>query len=262
MKSIRVFAAAALLSVFLASAPYVRAEENEDVLFQVSTIDALMEGVYDGAVTFKELKTHGDLGIGTFDRLDGEMICLDGKVYKVRADGKVYEVSDEEKTPFASVTFFVPDTVAVVGLLANLEELKGWLDTLIPSKNMFYAVKVKGTFGYVKTRSVPAQEKPYPTLMEVSKKQSVFEYTDVKGTLLGFWCPSYVKGINVPGFHLHFISEDRSEGGHLLECRVEKAAVEMDSTSGFYMVLPDNEDFLKADLSGDKEIQLQGVEKD
>ncbi len=238
-----------------------RESGTRDTLYQVSTIDALLEGLYDGDVTFKELKTHGDLGIGTFDRLDGEMICLDGKFYKVRVDGKVYDVSDEETTPFASVTFFSPDAVAEVSDLASIEQLKEWLDTLIPSKNMFYAVKIEGTFGYVKTRSVPAQEKPYPLLMEVSKGQTIFEFENVKGTLLGFRCPPYVKGVNVPGYHLHFITEDRSAGGHLLECSIDSATAELDTTSDFYMVLPDNEDFMKADLSGDKEIELKGVEQ-
>ncbi|MDP8298677.1 MAG: acetolactate decarboxylase [Candidatus Tantalella remota] len=259
MKLIRYYIILVLLAIPLTADS--QEPGREDTLFQVSTIDALLEGVYDGDVTFKELKTRGDLGIGTFDRLDGEMIFLDGKFYKVRVDGKVYDVGDEETTPFAAVTFFSPDTVAEVSSLANIEQLKEWLDTLIPSENMFYAVKIEGTFGYIKTRSVPAQEKPYPLLVEVAKGQSIFEFENVKGTLLGFRCPPYVKGVNVPGYHLHFITEDRSAGGHLLECRIDTATAELDLISGFYMVLPDNEDFMKADLSGDKEIQLKGVEQ-
>ena len=89
-----------------------------------------------------------------------------------------------------------------------------------PPKTCFYAVMIQGEFSYVKTRSVPAQEKPYPPLAEVTKNQPTFEFTDVTGTMVGFRCPPYVTGINVPGYHLHFLTDDRTAGGHLLEFTV------------------------------------------
>lgn len=67
-------------------------------LFQASTINALVEGINEGDTTVKELKKHGDFGIGTFDDLDGEMIELDGKFYQIKSDGHAYPVKDSMKT--------------------------------------------------------------------------------------------------------------------------------------------------------------------
>lgn len=56
------------------------AYSSDDILYQVSTINALLEGIYDGDTSYGELKQHGDFGIGTFSGLDGGMIELDGTV--------------------------------------------------------------------------------------------------------------------------------------------------------------------------------------
>lgn len=233
-----------------------------DEIFQVSVIDALLVGVYDGDTTFAELAEHGSMGLGTFNGLDGEMIALDGIFYRIRADGKAYPVAKTEKTPFAVVTFFLADIVENVGSINSYDELKEALDGLVPSDNIFYAIKVEGEFDYVKTRSVPAQTKPYPPLAEVVEHQSVFEFNNVKGTILGFRAPPFVKGVNVPGYHLHFITEDRSAGGHLLACSVNNARIKIDSSAGFRMILPDDKEFLEADLSEKNNGDLDKVEKD
>ena len=59
-------------------------------LFQYATINSLLAGVFDGDLTIAKLKRHGDLGIGTFNALDGEMLALDGQFYQIRSDGHVY----------------------------------------------------------------------------------------------------------------------------------------------------------------------------
>jgi len=235
--------------------------EDGDVLFQASTIDALLEGVYDGDVTFSELGEHGDFGIGTVNALDGEMIALDGQFYQIRTDGKVYPVEEEKKTPFAAVTFFGADRTEEIRDIGGIEELERVLDGMLPSRNIFYAIRIDGEFDYIKTRSVPRQERPYPPLADVVKEQTVFELRGVKGTIAGFWCPAYVKGIGVPEYHLHFIAADRSAGGHLLDCRVKEAVCGIDDTGRFYMALPGTVDFLKTDLSGERSGALKKVEK-
>ena len=107
----------AIVIVFAASAVYINLQKNapatdHDTLYQVSTIDALMQGVFDGVQPVGELKRHGDFGIGTFDALDGEMIVLDGVVYQAKADGRIYPVKDSATTPFATVTHFTKDRTA------------------------------------------------------------------------------------------------------------------------------------------------------
>jgi len=235
---------------------------NRDTLFQASTIEALLNGVFDGEVQIGTLRKHGDIGIGTFNALDGEMIALDGKFYQIGGNGMVLPANDLEKTPFAAVTFFDVDKKAKIRNIADIEHLKETINGMLPSANIFYAIRIEGTFKYIKTRSVPEQQEPYPPILEIIKKQPVFEFNDVEGTIVGFWCPEYVKDINVPGFHFHFIDKKRSAGGHLLGCEIETADVEIDDTTRFRMILSNNKEFLNADLTREKDSDLGMVEKD
>lgn len=250
---------AAVLSVVLFGCS--QPDRNEEVLFQTSTINALLEGVYDGEITYGELKQHGDFGIGTFDALDGEMIGLDGVFYQIKADGIAYAVDDAMKTPFAAVTFFEADKEVRLAESMDHRALEDYLDTMLPTENIFHAIKIEGVFSYVKTRSVPGQTKPYPPLVEVVKHQPTFEFHHVEGTVVGFRCPAYVKGVNVPGYHLHFITEDKKGGGHVLDCRVQDVTIGIDYTSGFYLTLPEAGAFYETDLTQEKESELDQVEK-
>ncbi len=240
---------------------YSFAQKNKEVLFQTSTINALLDEVYDGDVTVKELKKHGDLGLGTFNNLDGEMIGMDGEFYQIKADGVAYQVNDSMKTPFAVVTFFEPDETKEIDKSVNYDQLKLFLDNMLPTENIFYAFKIEGTFEYIKARSVPGQNKPYPPLVEIVKNQPIFEFNDVKGTLVGSWFPGYMKGINVPGYHFHFITEDKKAGGHLLECQTKNVRIGIDYTSNSYLSLPEDEGFYNAELSKENQATLEKVEK-
>jgi acetolactate decarboxylase len=252
-----ILATALMITLLGCSSP----QAKRDILFQTSTIDALLVGVYDGEMTFKELKQHGDLGLGTFNGLDGEMIALDGQFYQIKMDGVAYPVADSMKTPFSVVTFFEADDARQLNNKVNYEQLTQYLDSVIPTENIFYAIRIDGVFSYIKTRSVPEQHKPYPPLVDVVKHQAVFEFHDTEGTILGFRTPGYVKGINVPGYHLHFITADKKAGGHLLACEMEDVKIELDSTSMFTLVLPEDKDFARADLAKERHKELQKVEK-
>ena len=199
-------------------------------------------------------------GLGTVQALDGEMVGLDGEFYQVKSNGIAYRVNDSMKTPFAEVAFFKPEETIALNGTSNLTELESWLDSRLATRNLFYGIRIDGTFDYVKTRSVPMQSKPYPPLLEAVKAQKVFEFHDVKGTIVGFRCPDYVNGVNVPGYHLHFITLDRSAGGHLLDFNLENASVKVDSLSGLEMALPENEEFYQADLAEDQQAALAKVE--
>ncbi|KXS42529.1 MAG: acetolactate decarboxylase [Methanolobus sp. T82-4] len=235
--------------------------DSNDILYQVSTINALLEGVYDGDTEYGTLKQYGDFGIGTFSGLDGEMIELDGEIYQVRADGVAYPVNDTTTTPFAAVTFFEADTEKRINQPMNMTITEEYLSGMMPNKNIMYGIKINGTFEYVKTRSVPKQEKPYPKLVEVTKNQPTFEMEQVNGVIVGYWLPAYVDGINVPGYHLHFINENRTAGGHVLEFDIIEGEVEIDNTYDFFMDLPESDDFQEVDLSSDKASELEQVEK-
>jgi acetolactate decarboxylase len=241
--------------------PTVAITEDHETLYQVSTIDALMLGVYDGIQPVSELKKHGDFGIGTFDGLDGEMIVLDGKVYQAKADGRVYLVMDNATTPFATVTKFDRDFSLTTGQPMNFSVFSKDMSARLPSQNMIYAVRVHDTFPWMKVRAIPAQQKPYPTLTEAAKNQSVYTYTNTTGTLVGVYMPLFFDGLNVPGYHLHFLSDDHQTGGHILDFVVPaNTTVEYDITPKFEMLLPTSGAFTGVNLSQDLSRELARVE--
>lgn len=249
-----------LLVLLLAlTSPVFGIEAN--VLYQTSTIDALMAGQYDGTCSLAELRKHGDFGIGTFSQLDGEMVLLDGRFYRVSSDGKARPVATGETTPFAAVTFFHTTLTAPIDSEIDLKGLIQRIDSLLPSKNLFCAIRIDARFAYARTRSVPRQSKPYPKLMDVVSHQPTFEMREVAGTIVGLYCPYFVKGLNVPGYHFHFITRDRTHGGHLLDCRLSKGTITLDSTPGFALMLPTSADFARADFQSGSPGDLDKVEK-
>ncbi len=235
---------------------------EKNTAFQTSTIDALLAGVYDGKMTCGELLEHGDFGIGTFNHLNGEMVILDGTVYQVRSCGKVFTPGPKQKTPFATVCEFESEKVVPLKSGLDYEGFKKQLDKVAPNQNFFYAIKITGKFKTMKTRSVPEQHKPYPPLKEVTKHQPEFNMENISGTVVGFRCPPYVKGINVPGYHLHFISDDKTKGGHILKFELLNGECEIDILNQYFLTLPvDDKEFAETNLSINRSKELDEVEK-
>ena len=230
-------------------------------VYQTSTINALLAGIYDGQTSFGDMAAHGDFGLGTANGLDGEITIVDGEVYQIKSDGKAYPVDPSLQTPFAVVMNFCPSLQVDIDEHLDFESFTAALDAAVPSKNVFYAIKAHGHFREVQVRSVPKQEPPYKPLVEVVESQHVYEHKDVEGVLLGFRFPDYSQGINVPGYHLHFLTDDRSAGGHVLGFHTHHAQVEIDITSEFHMELPETGDFLEAALAGDTGDDIKKVEK-
>ena len=230
-------------------------------LFQYATINSLLAGVFDGDLTVAELKRHGDFGIGTFNALDGEMLALDGQFYQIRSDGHVYRAPDDLRTPFATVLFFHGDRSLVLTNIASLKALEQELDRQLVSRNTFYAFRIEVEMESAKTRSVPQQQRPYPSLADAARQQSAFEFQNKSGTLVGFRTPDFMQGLNVPGYHLHFLTSDRQAGGHVLDCVIRRAEVRIMETSRFLMVLPQNGDFQQTDIARDRGAELRHVEK-
>jgi acetolactate decarboxylase len=227
-------------------------EREHHVLFQASTIGALLDGAYDGDLSFAELAAHGDLGLGTLNRLDGEMIALDGEFLRADVEGRIHLVAPEAKTPFAVVTRFEPTVDAALEGPLDHEALLARLDELVPAGASSCAVRLDGRFELVRARSVPAQEPPYRPLTEVVAGQNVFELRDVAGTMVGFRFPAYAEGIEVAGYHLHFVSEDRERGGHVLGSRsAGRLRVRLDPSDDLYVELPPAVDLSDPDLAAE-----------
>jgi acetolactate decarboxylase len=229
-------------------------------IYLCAPVNALVEGIYREKVPLASILEHGDFGIGTFDSLDGEMVILDGRVFQIAGDGRVSEVTGPATSPFACVTFYAPASHDDLADASSYDGFLEWLDGLLPSRNIFYALRVEGTFADVRVRSVPRQENYLP-LVEVAKQQAEFTFAEAEGTLAGFFTPSFMGSLNVPGLHLHFLSSDRTQGGHLLSCRPLRVRAGVQFISTLELGLPMSLDYLTWDFSRDTGADLEEAEK-
>ena len=227
------------------------------VLYEHGTLASLMAGNFDGTITLNELLSHGNQGVGTFAGLDGEVIILEGHVYQAVSSGKVNEITDlSEELPFASVHFPKPGEE----LMLEKADFK-FINEKIPKKyelqNVFAAIRLRGKFSKIHTRIAPKQEKPYPSLLAVSKEQAEFEYTNVTGTVVGYYAPAIFNTLTAGGWHLHFISDDRQIGGHLLEFEGENLQGNLEIFDTLEQHFPiNNQEFRKG------KVNLETLQKD
>jgi acetolactate decarboxylase len=224
---------------------FLHHDSKSNSVYLSAPVDALMKGCYEEDTTIKELKQHGNFGLGTFNNLDGEMMMLDGIVYQLKEDGFAHPVNDAVETPFACVTFFSPTTVEEINRELDYAAFKNLLDQLMPSENVFSAIRIDGEFSSIRVWSVPRQEAHRP-IAEVKPK--MFEYQDVRGTLAGFYTPRFMKSLLNPGFHLHFLTDDRRHGGHLDQCRLNWASIGVQIIARLELNLPITIDYLTAKL--------------
>jgi acetolactate decarboxylase len=240
----------------------VHAEHEPHVLFQASTIGALLDGAYEGDVSFAQLAEHGDLGLGTLNALDGEMIAIDGRFYRADIDGAINEVEPTAETPFAVVVWFEPEIEFELERPLGYEDFIAALGARVPAGASSCAVRVDGEFELVRARSVPRQRPPYRPLGEVVADQHVFELRGQSGILVGFRFPDYAEGLEVGGYHLHFISEDRARGGHVLECRPITGRVRIDPSADLHVELPPGIDLGSSDIAESTREALRRAERD
>ena len=245
------------LTVSKALGEYLHAAHH--TLYQVSTSTALVQGIYQGAVRVGTLRQHGDFGLGTFENLDGEMAILDGHVYQIRGDGSIQEASDEVLSPFAAITTFVPDLQIDMAHCPAYAHLLQTFDGLRDSENIFYALRVDGLFDTMHTRAVYKTESG-TSLTKAAAVQPEFYFNNVSGTLIGFWTPEYARTLSVTGYHLHFLSDDRSKGGHVLGCSGSALRLRLQRADDIRIALPETEGFLKADLRRDSSADLAKAE--
>lgn len=239
-------------------------EYNRETIYQVSLLQGLTFGDYNGSLSVGELKKRGDIGIGTFDKLNGELIMVDGEVYRAAADGSVEKVPDDETIPFSNVTFFDKDEEMNVEGIKDVNGLQEELNAKVEDlgENRFYFIRIDGTFKEMNVRSEYAQTEPYKPLAEVLETdQTFYDYENISGTVVGLYCPSYMDKMNATGWHLHFVSDDKTKGGHVLGLSIDSADVEWDYTDSFDMILPDNEMFDGFDLAVDQSEDIKKVEK-
>ena len=228
-------------------------------MYQISTSAALVEGAYSGAIASQYLLQHGDFGLGTFENLDGEMVIADGAIYQVHSDGTVLLRDDDFQIPFAVIARFQEEELFETGPIAGLHGLEKACDMHRESDNLFYAFRVDGVFDRVHARAVSAVGTG-TRLVDAARTQGEFEFGNVEGTLVCFWSPSYSSAFNVPAYHFHFLSRDRTKGGHVLDLSAAKLRVRVQMLCEYDVRLPDHGSFLTADLSRDPTSDLAKTE--
>lgn len=204
-----------------------RGKFNDDI-FQYSSKQAFIERKLDGSISYEELKKLGNFGLGTFNGLNGEMVALDGKFYRVPFSGVPEEAQDSNLAPYCVLKFFNSDFKTNISDTLTFDQIEQIILASVNDTTKPFAIKVNGKYSFAKTRSVKKQNKPYPSLEEVISNQIIFDLTSVEGTAVGFWFPKYFDGVNFPGFHFHFITNDKKAGGHLLDCEIAAGDIDID----------------------------------
>ncbi|TFD31024.1 acetolactate decarboxylase [Cryobacterium cryoconiti] len=230
-------------------------------IFQTSLMSALLDGVYEDEMTVADLLSRGSFGIGTFNGLDGEMLIIDGTCYQLRADGGVSKADLGAYTPYAVVTNFVPHIESKLPQNIVRAEASTFIDKMTASQNYMYALRIDGDFEWIRMRTVVKQEKPYRPMVEATDEDAIVELHDVSGVVAGFRTPLYEQGIGVPGCHTHFVTDDRTAGGHVLDFKLRSGTAALCLGTDLRLQLPLTDAFKNANLAPDDlEWQIQKTE--
>jgi len=218
-------------------------------LYQAGTITALLKGLYQPTITVKQAVENADIGLGCGVGL-GEVTFINGKCFVAGPEGRVKQLDDSSSLAFFTGVKFLPKITYTVNNISSVKELESNIDKHLTSNNIFYAIKITGEFNVVNARSEDVDTPPYTPLLEWMKDhQHKFNFKKIRGTLIGFKCPSLIKGIGVVGYHIHFISKEEKVGGHVLGVNIKNAKIEIEPISDMKLILPKTKEYLNADMS-------------
>ncbi|MEN0052702.1 MAG: acetolactate decarboxylase [Mucilaginibacter sp.] len=231
-------------------------------LYQFGIAESFIDGLYRGSMPLGKLKEYGDFGLGAPSLIDGEFTICNGKVYQTTADGQTIEASDASNTPFAFVTFFNPDKFFFNDDITSQKELLRQLETYLDNKNGMYAIRISGTFEHVKTRAfAPLDKEPFPPLVNLLEMQHFFEFNKTEGVLVGYKLPAFLSGINIEGYHFHFLSAERDAGGHVMSFTADRVKIEIAQMVNLKLEPPSDIAFMNYNFKGTNRPDLEKVEK-
>ena len=233
--------------------------KKENSLYISSPVNALVKGILREDKTLKDILKHGNFGLGTFNDLDGEMVLLDSIFYQLHSDGTVSIPEISLQSPYACATFFHQSTGSDIADSLNFQQIQHFIDQIIPSKNLIFALKISGNFKSVKARSVPKQDS-YRPLVDAAHDQKEFTFTDSTGVMVGFWTPDFLHSVSVPGYHLHYLTSDFAHGGHVLDCETESITIQIQGIDSLNLDLPHSLEYLGASLDEDTSEALKKAE--
>ncbi len=237
---------------------------KREPVYQVSTLQSLVMGNYYGSQTIKGLLEYGDTGIGTFHAVAGELIAIDGHCYRVLGDGSIDEAAPDDTTPFATIAWLSEGDTIKFGEVKNIDDLRDILDDRVEilGVNHIYIVRIDGYFPMVAARTELPQREPFKPFAEVLKTdERRFFFDNMVGSLICFYFPNYMDGVNTPGWHFHFINKARSLGGHVFDIHMDSGRAILNKVDRFIMDLPNNKAFQSADLGNASKDDIKKIEQ-
>ncbi|KIO75461.1 hypothetical protein TH53_20520 [Pedobacter lusitanus] len=233
-----------------------------NTLFTVGIGGGLIGGLYDGFYPYKLLKKHGDFGLGAPDKLDGEIMVFQGKVYKTQHTGKTIPVDDQDLTSFSMVNFFHADRTLTPPKGLNKTALFHYLDSVLTNVNGMYAIHVKGKFKMVKTRAFPpVKAHQHTPLAEMLNLQQFFNHQDCQGDLIGYRLPYFMDNTNISGYHFHYLSDQKDAGGHIIDLLTDDIVIEINTLDSYTILPPATKDFEHFDFKKNREEDIKSVER-
>ncbi|MEM9252355.1 MAG: acetolactate decarboxylase [Planctomycetota bacterium] len=235
---------------------------NAAEAFQYSTTDTLLAGLFDGDATAGDALDKGDFGLGIFNGLDDELLVLDGAAYRLTADRTAVRADDDAGLPFYTVCTFDDAAAKPIDVEATAyDTFKAELDAKLDGLNYPHAIKIEGTFRRMIARSTHKEQKSYAPIGEVMERRVIMDFEDVSGVIVAFRMPSYLAGINTAGYHFHFISDDRTAGGHVMDFDIDAVTVKAMKLTNLDIALPDSHAFEAVDFSIDRSQDLKNAHR-
>lgn len=237
----------------------------DSTIFQVSTLQALALGYSRKVVTVGELMKHGEAGLGTFEDVNGEMIAIDGKCFRAMEDGTVEQSHDERGVPFAEVAYMDGCREFELSGDYDMQKLKDELNNRIEEDfglNSMHVIQISGTFEKIYARSEAPYRSHHVSLKEMLETtQKSFEFSQISGSLVGVYYPDYMDGINAAGWHLHFVNNERTKGGHVYEIKMKQGKVRLVKKSRIEIQLPKDAAFDTYALKNASDKEIKQVEQ-
>lgn len=230
-------------------------------LYQAGTILNLENGIYKGSVTFKELTQHGNFGLGTTEDAGGEMVIIDGKPYLGDINGQSKIIPENMMTPFAMVVDFKPTQTYSLDHIQSMDQLEKLIDASLPGNNIFYAIKIQGTFTNIVMRdfSQPSGSS-IPLDVWVKENQHILHLKNTSGTMVVFRSPDYINPITVPGYHFHFINSAHTQVGHVYDFAFDHATISIEPLYNYFLMLPKTASFVKSTMKFVSQDKIKKVE--
>lgn len=238
---------------------------KSNTIYQASTLQALALGYTRPVVTVQELLEHGDTGLGTFENVDGEMIVLDGVCYQAKPDGSIVRSEDAAGVPFAVSGFVKDGRKFQIEEKQSLDAIRQELTLRIEEEfglNSIHIARIDGWFHSVHARAGAPYRSQHISLKDIlSKTQKDFCFEELHGTLVCVYFPDYMDGINASGWHMHFLSKDRTLGGHVFEVSMSAGECLLQKMDKIELQLPREAAFDTYSLKEASQDEIEEVEK-